>query len=265
MCLGAVPTLLLERTIRMAHRNGFKIAIIVASGCVFSALANAQQENTLTPQEKADGWQLLFDGKDLNGWHSFREQGPGKDWSVQDEAIMLKKSNSDGEKDYADLVTDGEFANFDLKLQWKAKPCIDSGVMFYVQESPKYKQTYDTGLEMQIADLSCTVPDSREILRRSGDLYGLISTKVNTVKDAGEWNQFEIVADHGNLQLIQNGQAISTSLWDDAWRQLVAHSKFAKWPDFGTFRNGHISLQGTEKKGDSEIKIYFRNIKIKSL
>jgi hypothetical protein len=249
----------------MAHRNGLKIAIMVVSGCLFSALANAQQENTLTSQERADGWQLLFDGKDLNGWHSYLEQGPGKDWSVQDGAIMLKKNNSDPAKDYADLVTNGEFANFDLKLQWNAKPCIDSGVMFYVQESPKYKQTYDTGLEMQIADLSCTVPDSREILRRSGDLYGLISTKVNSVKDAGEWNQFEIVADHGHVQLIQNGQAISTQLWDDAWRQLVAQSKFAKWPYFGTFRNGHISLQGTEEKGDSEIKVYFRNIKIKVL
>ncbi len=249
----------------MPHRNRFRIGIIVVSGCLFSALANARQENTLTPQERADGWQLLFDGKDLNGWHSYLEQSPGKDWSVQDGAIMLKKSNSDPAKDYADLVTNGEFANFDLKLQWKAKPCIDSGVMFYVQESPKYKQTYDTGLEMQIADLSCTVPDSREILRRSGDLYGLISTKVNTVKDAGEWNQFEIVANQGQLQLIQNGQAISTQLWDAAWRELVAHSKFAKWPDFGTFRNGHISLQGTENKGDSEIKVYFRNIKIKLL
>ncbi len=249
----------------MAYRSDFKIAIIVVSGCLFSALANAQQENTLTPQERADGWQLLFDGKDLNGWHSFLETGPGKDWSVQDGAIMLKKSNSDPKKDYADLVTTGEFANFDLKLQWKAKPCIDSGVMFYVQESPKYKQTYDTGLEMQIADLSCTVPDSREILRRSGDLYGLISTKVNAVKDAGEWNQFEIIADHGHVQLIQNGEVISTQLWDDAWRQLVAHSKFAKWPDFGTFHSGHISLQGTEDKGDSEIKVYFRNIKIKNI
>ena len=180
-------------------------------------------------------------------------------------SIMLKKKNSDPATDFADLVTNGEFANFDLKLQWKAKPCIDSGVMFYVQESPKYKHTYDTGLEMQIADLSCTVPDSREILRRSGDLYGLISTKVNTVKDAGEWNQFEIISDHGNLQLIQNGQAITTKLWDDAWRELVAHSKFGKWQDFGTFQNGHISVQGTEDKGASDIKVYFRNIKIKAL
>jgi len=228
-------------------------------------MANAQQENTLTQQEKTDGWQLLFDGKDLSGWHSYAQTGTGKDWSVQDGAIMLKKKKSDPAADYADLVTNEQFENFDLKLQWKAKPCIDSGVMFYVQESPKYKDTYDTGLEMQIADLACTVPDSREILRRSGDLYGLISTKVNTVKAAGEWNQFEIVADHGHLQLIQNGEVLSTQLWNDAWRELVAHSKFAEWPDFGTFHTGHISLQGTEDKGESQIKLYFRNIKIKKL
>lgn len=249
----------------MSFRRAYRITIVVLTAFLFSAMANAQQENTLTQQEKTDGWQLLFDGKDLSGWHSYAQTGTGKDWSVQDGAIMLKKKKSDPAADYADLVTNEQFENFDLKLQWKAKPCIDSGVMFYVQESPKYKDTYDTGLEMQIADLACTVPDSREILRRSGDLYGLISTKVNTVKAAGEWNQFEIVADHGHLQLIQNGEVLSTQLWNDAWRELVAHSKFAEWPDFGTFHTGHISLQGTEDKGESQIKLYFRNIKIKKL
>jgi hypothetical protein len=240
------------------------MAVRVIGVCLLAVMADAQ-ENTLTQQEKTDGWQLLFDGKDLNGWHSYAQKSTGKDWSVQDGAIMLKKKKSDPRADYADLVTNQQFGNFDLKLQWKAKPCIDSGVMFYVQESPKYKDTYDTGLEMQIADLACTVPDSREILRRSGDLYGLISTKVNTVKPAGEWNQFEIIADHGHLQLIQNGEVLSTQLWNDAWRELVAHSKFAEWPDFGTFHTGHISLQGTEDKGESQIKLYFRNIKIKQL
>ena len=249
----------------MSSRTISHLAIAVLSGSLLSAVAHAQEPNTLTQQEKTDGWQLLFDGKNLDGWHSFNEQGPGKDWSVEDGAIMLKKKNSDPRQDYADLVTKQEFANFDLKLEWKAKPCIDSGVMFYVQETPKYKNTYDTGLEMQIADLACTVPDSREILRRSGDLYGLISTKVNAVKDAGEWNQFEIIANSGHLQLIQNGREISTQLWDDSWKALVAHSKFAKWPDFGTFHQGHISLQGTEDKGESEIKLYFRNLKIKKL
>lgn len=250
----------------MSHRNMPKLFVVAISAVLFAAMAIAQQEeNTLTQEESTNGWQLLFDGQNLNGWHSYREQSPGKDWSVEDGAIMLKKKNSDPPADYADLVTNAEFANFDLKLQWKAKPCIDSGVMFFVHESPQYKNTYETGLEMQIADLACTVPDSREILRRSGDLYGLISTKVNTVKPAGEWNQFEIIANGGHLQLIQNGQAISTQLWDAAWKQLVANSKFSKMPGYGTFHEGHISLQGTEDKGDSEIKVYFRNIKIKKL
>ncbi|MGH9583341.1 MAG: 3-keto-disaccharide hydrolase [Bryobacteraceae bacterium] len=250
----------------MAYRNVSKIAIAIVSGCLFSAIVSAQQENTLTQQEKNDGWQLLFNGKNLDGWHSYMEHAPGKDWTVQDGAIMLKKSKSDPSKDYADLVTNQQFANFDLKLEWKAKPCIDSGVMLYVHESPKYKNTYETGPEMQIADLACTVPDSRALLRRAADLYGLIPVKFEWVKPAGEWNQYEIIANQGHLQFFQNGhEEIDTQLWNNAWREMVAHSKFTKMPGFGTFHVGHISLQGTEDKGNSKIKIYFRNIKIRKL
>ncbi|HEX4164892.1 MAG TPA: family 16 glycoside hydrolase, partial [Bryobacteraceae bacterium] len=84
----------------MLHRHSFQITILVVTGWLVSALANGQEENTLTPQEKADGWQLLFDGKNLNGWHSYLEKGAGKDWSVEDNAIRLKKNNGDPESDY---------------------------------------------------------------------------------------------------------------------------------------------------------------------
>lgn len=251
----------------MAYKRVFTIAIVIAGGCLFRSAAQAQQQNTLSPQEQAGGWELLFNGKNLDGWHSYLQKSPGKDWSVDHGAIRLKKTNSDPHEDFADLVTNDEFENFDLKLEWKARPCIDSGVMFFVHESPEYKQTYQTGLEMQIADLACTDPDSREMLRRSGDLYGLIPVHFEWVKDAGQWNQFEIIADHGHLQLFQNGhQGVDIQLWDDHWRDMVAHSKFAQMPGFGKFHKGHVSLQGTEPKAPSEkIKLYFRNIKIKKL
>lgn len=126
-----------------------------------AALMQCQAPNTLTPQEQKEGWKLLFDGQDMKGWHSYLQSEAGKDWSVVDGSIQLKKTNLDPHEDYADLVTDAEYTNFDLKLEWMANPCIDSGVMFDVHESPEIPNTYETGIEMQIADLACTVPDSR--------------------------------------------------------------------------------------------------------
>lgn len=253
----------------MAHRKLSQLAtagltVAVISVCLFSATAQAQAPNTLTPQEKADGWKLLFNGKNLDGWHSYHEQGIGKDWSVKQGAIVLNKRNTDASADYQDLTTNDEFSNFDLKLEWKARPCIDSGVMFWVNESPEYQQPYSTGPEMQIADLACTVPDSRILMERSGDIFELISDKVEYVKPAGEWNQFEIIANRGHVQLFQNGHmVIDTDLNGAEWKSLVAHSKFAKMPNFGTFRNGHVSLQGTEPKGKPGVRLMFRNIMIK--
>jgi Domain of Unknown Function (DUF1080) len=248
----------------MMNRKKLWMAVV---GCVLlSGMAQAQAPNTLSPQETQDGWQLLFDGQDLKGWHSYLQTGTGKDWSVVDGSIQLKKTNQDPPADFADIVTDGEYTTFDLKLEWKARPCIDSGVMFYVHESPEYHHTYDTGVEMQIADLACTVPDSRILMERSGDIFDMISDKVEWVKPAGEWNQFEIIADNGHLQLFQNGnKVIDTQLWDDNWQRLIAGTKFAQMPGYSKYHTGHISLQGTEPKGEPGEKIWFRSIKIKKL
>lgn len=241
-------------------------SILATTGLVLCGMVHAQQHNTLTSQEKAHGWQLLFDGHSLGGWHSYLQKTPGKDWKVSDGAILMEKRPKDPEADFQDLVTDAEYGNFDLKLSWKMSPCADSGVMFYVHESPKYQNTYETGPEMQIADLACTKPDSRVLKERSGDLFDLISSDVEWVNEAGQWNDFEIIADHGHVQFFQNGhKVIDTQLWSDDWKRLVAKSKFTAWPDFATFREGHISLQGTEDKGEVPIRLWFRDIKIRKL
>ena len=85
-------------------RKNFWTAL--AACVLFAGMALAQDPNTLTPQEKQDGWQLLFDGHDLNGWHSYLEKGTGGDWSIVDGSIQLKKTNQDPRADFADLVTD---------------------------------------------------------------------------------------------------------------------------------------------------------------
>jgi len=236
------------------------ILLIFFISTLFLKPLNAQHLNTLTPEETEEGWQLLFNGKDLTGWHSYLQNKPGKAWKIEDQSIILDRNSETPYPEYADLVTDSEFENFELSLEWKITPCGNSGVMFYVHESPDYKNTYETGPEMQIVDLYCS-PDTRVLRHRAGDIYDLVPVDTVWVTEGGKWNEYRIKCEQGHLQLFQNGhKVIDTYLWNDEWKELIAKSKFADMPYFGTFHKGHISLQGTENG-----KLLFRNIKIRQI
>lgn len=222
--------------------------------------AKVQEQNTLTEQEQKDGWKLLFNGKDLTGWHSYLQKQPGKSWQVEDGAIYLDKDSSSVYEDYADLTSDEEFENFDLKLEFKTDTCANSGVLFYVHEDPKYQNTWETGPEMQIDDVVCG-PDHLSKMNRMGTLYDLYPVDSEYVGASGKWYQYEIIANNGHLQLFEEGhKVVDATMWDDHWKELIAAVKFKDMPGFGTFRKGHIAFQGTENG-----KIWFRNIKIKVL
>jgi Domain of Unknown Function (DUF1080) len=223
-------------------------------------------ENQLTTKEKNDGWVLLFDGKSMDGWHSYGEQKVGKVWTVKDGAISFNDAdkNSLTKEDAGDLVTNEEYDNFDLKLDWKIGPKGNSGIIFYIHEDPaKYPATYNTGLEMQILDNGTPTkpghPDGKIYTHRAGDLYDLLPSK-EVVNPQGEWNHIEVKSLNGKLDFYMNGEhTLSTTLWDDNWKQMVAISKFKNMPGFGTFKKGKISLQ------DHGEDVWFRNIKIKRL
>ncbi len=247
------------------NRNNFLATFLVVISCLIFNITSGQKPNTITTEEKQQGWQLLFDGKNMDGWHSYLKDKPTQNWSVKDGAILVNAVRNGFQ---SDLVTDKEYENFDLKLEWKMTTCSNSGVVFYVNENPKYKETYMTGPEMQITDLSCLytsthseISDSRIYLHRAGALYDLAPSDTEWVKPAPEWNQYEIISDNGHLRFFVNGhKVVDITMWDYNWWKIISRTKFHQWPDFGTFRKGHISLQGTE-----DGKIWFRNIKIKSL
>lgn len=212
--------------------------------------------NILTTEERNSGWQLLFDGQTTNGWHNYGKPGVGRGWKVVDNTLYFDPTVKDG----GDLVTNDEYENFHLKLEWKISPKGNSGLMFYVKEDPaKYKETYHTGPEMQILD-NDGHSDAAIKTHRSGDLYDLIAVSKETVKPVGEWNAVEIRADRGKLDFYMNGEhVVNTTMWDDKWRTMLANSKFKEWPDFGKFKSGKIALQ------DHGDPVWFRNIKIRRL
>jgi len=236
--------------------------VVFATGMLTACLfAQSQQVNTLSKKEKKDGWKLLFDGKTTAGWHTFHKAQVGDAWKVDSGALHLDASQRANyqTKGGGDVVTDGEYGNFDLKIEWKISKNGNSGILFYVNEADKYHETWNTGLEMQVLD-NDGHPDGKIHKHRAGDLYDLIASSSEPVKAVGEWNQVEIKSINGKLDLYMNGvNVVSTTLWDDSWRTLVAGSKFAHMPDFATFKSGKIALQ------DHGNDVWFRNIKIKSL
>ena len=230
-----------------------------AESCQNSSLS----PNSLTKEEINDGWELLFDGKSLNGWRNYRKNTIGRDWIVEDQAIHLHaQSNAEGHwqaQDGGDIITDREFENFILKLQWKISKCGNNGIMFNVVESEKYDYVWQTGPEMQVLDNSCH-PDAQYKTHRAGDLFDLISCTTESVKQAGEWNDVVIQSIKGKLDFWLNGvHVVSTQMFNKDWEDMIAKSKFKDMPDFGKSRKGHISIQ------DHGDKVWYRNIKIKNI
>ncbi len=216
----------------------------------------------LTPDEVKEGWVSLFDGKTTKGWHKYGGAPVGSAWKVVDGMLFLDASQKENWqiKDGGDIVSDEEFENFHLKLEWKIDTCGNSGVIFYIHEdTAKYQWPWMTGPEMQVLDNSCH-PDAKITKHRAGDLYDLITSAPETVKPALEWNLAEIKSQNDTLEFYLNGvKVVSTTMWDEGWKKMIAGSKFKDMKDFGTYKKGRIGLQ------DHGNNVWFKNIKIRRL
>ncbi|AOM77118.1 3-keto-disaccharide hydrolase [Pedobacter steynii] len=225
---------------------------------IFSAMFLTAIIGSATAQSGKKGFTKLFDGKSTAGWHTYGQTTAGSKWQVEDGTLhFVPKSGREGG---GDLVTDKEYSNFHLKIDWKVAPKANSGIIFYINEDKaKYSNTYSTGLEMQVLD-NDGHPDGKITKHRSGDLYDLIKSSSEPVKPVGEWNTAEIISKNGKLELKLNGvKIVSTTLWDDQFKALIAGSKFANWEGFATFKSGKIALQ------DHGNEVWYRNILIKEL
>ncbi|HEY3390239.1 MAG TPA: DUF1080 domain-containing protein, partial [Prolixibacteraceae bacterium] len=128
----------------MKTNNFFAFMLLIAtllSGC-------AEKQNVLTDQEKLDGWKLLFDGQSLNGWKNYNAPGVSG-WSAQDGNLA---SSGTGGDSTGYIITDKKYDNFELAFDWKIAKEGNSGVLYHVTESKKYKTPYLTGPEYQLLD-----------------------------------------------------------------------------------------------------------------
>src|SRR4051794_31561957 len=99
------------------------------------------EPNMLTSKEKGEGWELLFDGKSTNGWHTYNKDFVGQNWKVVDGAIVLDPKVKDS-RGNGDLVTDNSYENFEFSTEWKISEAGNSGIIFDIKEEPKFTNTY---------------------------------------------------------------------------------------------------------------------------
>ncbi|TKC00480.1 DUF1080 domain-containing protein [Pedobacter cryophilus] len=205
-----------------------------------------------------ENWQSLV-SNNTNGWHTYGKTYAGKAWSVNNNVLYFNPSVED-QTQRGDLVTNEIYENFHLKYEWKISKNGNSGVIFNVNDdATKYQYPYLTGPEMQVLDNSGH-PDAKIFKHRAGDLYDLIASKPETVKPSVEWNAAEIILNNGKLAFFLNGKkVVSTIMWDNNWKKMVAGSKFKDMPDFGKSRSGKIVLQ------DHGDEVWYKNIVIKKL
>ena len=236
--------------------------VLLLSACGSAKLSSqAAQPNMLSRQEQNDGWKLLFDGKTTAGWHSYNRDSVSRNWKVADGVLYLDTTRINGRRQgNGDIVTNAEYENYELSVEWQISEGGNSGIIFNVKEDPKFSNTYITGPEMQVLD-NIKAEDNKKENHLAGLLYDITGTAaLSKPKPVGEWNVAKIIQNKGHLIFYFNDvKTLDVQIGSEEWKKMIAESKFKTWQNFGVATKGKIALQ------DHGNKVGFRNVKIKQL
>jgi len=240
----------------MKHVKSLSLAI-AGLGTAFSvAAAEAPAINTLTTEEKAAGWQLLFNGKDFEGWHNFKGEGVRSGWQVKDGALVCVDPHNAG-----DIVTTGKYSWFELQLDYNISEAGNSGIMYHVTDEGN--TVWQTGPEFQLEDNKAAADHIR-----CGWLYALYQPPIDpstgkildATKPVGEWNHVRLLLTPTKCEHEINGvKYFEYVIGSDDFKERVAKSKFGNMPHFAKSDTGYIALQGDHGS------VSFRNIKIRPI
>ncbi|MCX6334992.1 MAG: DUF1080 domain-containing protein [Bacteroidia bacterium] len=235
------------------------LAAFTMSSTVSGAVA---KDNTLSKKEKKAGGKLLFDGKTSAGWMNARTKSfPANGWVIKDGMLIVdpasKKQGGGG-----DIVTVDKFRNFELTVDFKYTKGANSGIKYFIDTETNNGALASIGCEYQVLD-DRNHPDAKAGIngnRTMAGLYDLITPKNKTDNGEEAWNRASIIVNGNKVQHWLNGQmTVEYERGNQAWKDLVATSKFKGSPGFGEVQEGRILLQ------DHGNVVYFKNIKIKEI
>ena len=263
MAQSATSSRMKVSLVAVAATAALGATVLATSPTVSGVAVVAAADNTLTAQELAAGWRLLFDGTSTKGWrNAHADTFPSKGWLVKDGILSVVESGGAEAAHGGDIVTLEEYGDFELKVDVKLTKGANSGIKYFVTEklgTPGRGSAI--GLEFQLLDDEMH-PDAkmgRDGNRTFASLYDLMAAPATKpVKPVGEWNTAHIVSKGTKVEHWLNGaKVLEFDRASDAFKKLVAISKYKDYVGFGQAKSGHLLLQ------DHGNTVYFRNIKVK--
>ncbi|MBK8881085.1 MAG: DUF1080 domain-containing protein [Bacteroidales bacterium] len=242
----------------MKRLRFFLTALSVA--LIVTASSYAQTDNTLSQKEINDGWKLLFDGKTPQGWMNAKtKKFPSTGWEVKDGILMVNPS-AKTQGGGGDIVSTAKFKNFELSIDFRYSPGANSGIKYFVDTERDNGKYTSIGCEYQILD-DKRHADAKEGIggnRTLAGLYDLIAPVNQRDNGPDKWNNATIIVKDNKVQHWLNGiKTVEYERGSQAWKDLVAASKFKTIPGFGENAEGRILLQ------DHGAVVEFKNIKIR--
>ena len=202
------------------------------------------EEAQLSDQEKAEGFKLLFNGKNLDNW-----QGDKIDYTAEDGMIVV----SPKEGGHGNIYTDKEYSNFIFRMEFQLTPGANNGLGIH---APLEGDAAYVGKELQILDNTADIYKDLQPYQYHGSVYGVIPAKREFLKPIGDWNYEEVIVKGDDIKITLNGTVIVDGNMKEASKNGTADHKDHP----GLLRHkGYIGFLGH----GSDLK--FRNIRIKEL
>jgi len=244
-------------------KKNFILTLSLFAALLIAVPTVAQKVNKLTKKEIKEGWTLMFNGKNFDGWRQCNGTEMPVNWVVDDNAmkVFTGEGKKPGQGAKGDILYPGKkYSDFELSIDWKASKMANSGIFYYVREVPG-KPIYYAAPEIQVLD-NIDATDNKVESHLAGSLYDMIAADPATINPAGAWNTCLVKVKDGKASISMNGKLVVTySHWTAEWDNLVQNSKFKRFEGFieGIAKEGYIGLQ------DHGYPVWFRNIKIREL